>query len=134
MDIFLSQLWRILAIPAATLIIGGITYSFRWLGSKLKNDTVRSYVELTGRITTDVVMEAMQTAVEEAKEKSSDGKLTKAEGIEIKNQVIRQVKELLPDHALSIFMKANIDADRLIASMVERNVLESKYAKRIRAF
>ena len=113
-------------------VLAGVTVLQRYLSSKIKNDKLRSYIDEASLVVKANVMAAVQTSVEPTKAAAADGKLTKEEANRIKQSVIDGVKKQLPNDAVRIFAKANVDYESLLNSLVEKEVLEAKWAAQIK--
>ena len=132
MEELLYQMLQLGGMFVMASIVAGIGLGMKYLRSKTKNDTLRGYLFDVERIVGNTVGAAMHTAVTGLKEKSADGKLTAEEGRLIRDNVIASVKAQAPDAALSMFARMNMDVDKFISTLVEKEVLTQKQASEIR--
>lgn len=126
----LSQAIVIILTALATAVAGIITAlstkAINWLTSKTKSNELDKYLNLLNETVIDVVKSLDQTVVWRLKEASQDGKLTKEEIEDISKLAKRTIMELLGENTIAVLSEVFSDVEALIASKIERAVMEVK--------
>jgi hypothetical protein len=76
-----------------------------WLEHRLASNAYDGAITLMTEVTKSLVLEAERTLVKEAKEAAKDGKLTKEEGLRIRDEVFKRAKEHFGDIGLGRLQK-----------------------------
>ena len=92
----------------------------------IKNETVNNALQGIENTIADVVMYFKTTAVDQLKEASSDGKLTKEEITEIVSSAKSRVYSIVKGDALDILHDVVDDVDAWIENKIEKHVELSK--------
>lgn len=132
MDFIIDRIIEMALGSVGAAAIAGVTILARYLAGKIKNDKLRSYIDEVALLAKNNVLAVMQSVVEPAKAAASDGKLTQEEGRKVKAAVMAGIKRQMPNDALRIFTKMNVNYEDMMNAMVEREVLESKWAAKIK--
>lgn len=108
----------------------------RWLEAKTHSASFSCAVEKITTVTKMLVAEAERTLVKEAQAAAADGKLTKEEGLKIRNEVVKRAKEHLGTKGLKELQgclgHAGDDGmamiERMLRTHVEARLAEMKNA------
>lgn len=108
----------------------------RWLEAKTHSASFSCAVEKITTVTKMLVAEAERTLVKEAQAAAEDGKLTKEEGLRIRNEVVKRAKEHLGTKGLKELQgclgHAGDDGVAMIERMLRTHV-EARLAEMKRA-
>lgn len=130
MDGNLSQAFVILFTALATAVAGVITALstklISWLTARTKSNEFDRYLRLLNETVVDVVMGLNQTIVDRLKAAAQDGKLTKEEIEDISGTAKNTILEILGENAVLVLSEVFDDLESLIASKIERVVMEVK--------
>lgn len=118
-------------IVLLTAFLGGtgtrlIINRIRLVKQMIKNETVNNALQGIENTIADVVMYFKTTAVDQLKEASSDGKLTKEEITEIVSSAKSRVYSIVKGDALDILHDVVDDVDAWIENKIEKHVELSK--------
>mgnify|MGYP000501119286 CR=1 FL=1 len=123
---FTQQLLGIILPALLTLIAAmvsiGLKYVIQWLNTKVKNDELKSAIEMLSDVTWDVVNEMEQTV----RPMLSDGKLTKEEQARIKRAAIDKVNNVLAPTVKKSLEKTVGNMEKMIETKIEAYVKTMK--------
>lgn len=123
---FVEVLVPIIATAVGTVLIALARNISIYLSKKTQSDLIDKYIKLLESTVIDVVQGLNQTTVSKLKEASSDGKLTPEEIESINEDAAMTIKNILGVEGMEILNTAFSDFDKLVASKIERAVLETK--------
>lgn len=107
-------------ITAVVAIIGwGLTEIARWIRSKTHNEKVFNMMSIIDDIVRTTVVDLEKTV----RPALGDGKLSKEEAENIKNQAIESIKKQLPKHLTSQTKLLTSDLSSYISSKIEQAVV-----------
>jgi type II secretory pathway pseudopilin PulG len=119
-------------IAPIVLSIAGLAVTFvfaqltRFIGEKVKDKKASSALMKLLYAVEAAVKAVAQTVVDELKEASKDGKLTKEEQDKVKDMAIQQVKKTLGENVLTELKAHFGDITQLIGDLIEKYIFDSK--------
>lgn len=108
----------------ATVITGAISIMIAFLQKKIKSERIDQALQRLELFSTATVSDLQQTLVNQIKSKSPDGKLNGENIAWLKEESTRRVLEMLDGPAAALLHSVGVDLQMVIASFVERTVLQ----------
>ena len=106
------------------VIVALVSWGLYILQVKVKNDKAKIAIDILDDIIVATTKDMQQVLVEELKDTKA---FTKGRQAEIKQKVIRQVKEIAKESILNAVEKSVNNLDAYISKKIEKTVLELKY-------
>lgn len=110
----------------STKLIAFINSKTEAVKKNIKNETVKTYIDVVSNTVSEVVQALNQEIVNGIKEASKDGKLTEDEAKEIKNKAIEKTLGILSDDAKETLTMVFGDLDTYISTLIESAVYKAK--------
>ena len=110
----------------STKLISFINSKTEAVKKNIKNETVKTYIDVVSNTVSEVVQALNQEIVNGIKEASKDGKLTEDEAKEIKNKAIEKTLGILSDDAKETLTMVFGDLDTYISTLIESAVYKTK--------
>ena len=104
----------------------GFAYISKAIAKSKKLEHIAVAMDELQTVVIAVVGELQQTAVDELKEASEDGKLTKAEIEWLDKQLVNKAKQGMSDPAVNTLNAAGVDIEAMIHSFAEAWIAEIK--------
>lgn len=121
-------------VPVATVILGWAVKLFtdffgvkiEEIKTRLNNDKLNKYIDITYKNAELVVKDLQQTVVDELKSKSEDGKLSVEEIHEVKQSAVNRLKATLTEDIQMMLGTAFGDIDEYLGLVIEKFVVDMK--------
>jgi len=107
---------------ATALVSWGAVEATRYVRKKTKNEAVNDAVAHVCHTVNTTVQSLEQSMVKEMKAAAADGKLTKAEAMDVKNQAYRTVMDQVPVATKELAAIAVTSLNRFVADKIEAAV------------
>jgi polyhydroxyalkanoate synthesis regulator phasin len=121
-----NQILPLLATVVSALLIWGLTEFTKWIRSKVKSEQLGDAFIAAAQLAATTVNEANATIVKGFQEAAVDGKITKDEAKQVKEDVLGQVKTNLPERSNKLLSEAVGDLDAYLRGLIEQKVEDAK--------
>lgn len=112
----------LLAVAATTALTVLGKKGSAWLEHRLSSNAYEGAIIMMTTVTKGLVLEAERTLVKEAKAAAKDGKLTKEDGLRIRDEVFKRAKEHFGDIGLDKLRKGLGGDLPMIERMIRTNI------------
>lgn len=122
----LIQIYPSLVALIALILVFAVTYLFNMIRKKVKVKIINDALGVVETTIKNIVISLKQMIVDELKEKSADGKLTKEEMLEIKQLAITKALGQIPLFIQELLGLGEEQLSDLIGDWIEAQVVEQK--------
>ena len=127
MENTLLQIFSVILPTVVTILLALLSLAANELKKKIKQEQVKSALEMAITITESGVNSLNKTTVPALREAAKDGRLTQSDMAKVKQIAVDTIKAELPDAMLDLLTKAKVVIDSRISTEIESQVLQAKF-------